>query len=39
MLPDWLERVMTRRVPLEHWSEALRRAEHDVKVVIEFRHG
>jgi len=31
----WLERLVTRRVPLEHWSEALQRQPDDVKVVIE----
>jgi threonine dehydrogenase-like Zn-dependent dehydrogenase len=32
----WLERVITRRVPLEHWNEALERQEQDVKTVIDF---
>jgi threonine dehydrogenase-like Zn-dependent dehydrogenase len=32
---DWLSRVVTRRVPLEQWSEALVRHDDDVKVVIE----
>jgi glucose 1-dehydrogenase len=30
-----LERVVTRRVPLESWPEALQRQPDDVKVVIE----
>ena len=32
---DWLERLITRRVPLERWREALTREEHDIKVVVE----
>lgn len=32
----WLERLITRRVPLERWSEALERGRHDVKVVLDF---
>ncbi len=31
----WLERLITRRVPLDRWHEALTRDEHDVKVVVE----
>jgi len=31
----WLSKLVTRRVPLEHWSEALARQPDDVKVVIE----
>jgi threonine dehydrogenase-like Zn-dependent dehydrogenase len=31
----WLQRLITRRVPLEHWQEALDRRPDDVKVVIE----
>jgi threonine dehydrogenase-like Zn-dependent dehydrogenase len=31
----WLERLITRRVPLDRWSEALTREEHDIKVVVE----
>jgi hypothetical protein len=33
---DWLTRLITRRVPLERWSEALERRRDDVKVIIEF---
>jgi glucose 1-dehydrogenase len=33
---DWLERLITRRVPLEHWDEVLERRPDDVKVTIEF---
>ncbi|HXQ19606.1 MAG TPA: glucose 1-dehydrogenase [Acidimicrobiales bacterium] len=31
----WLERLISRRVPLERWSEALERSPDDVKVVVE----
>ncbi|HXQ90906.1 MAG TPA: glucose 1-dehydrogenase [Acidimicrobiales bacterium] len=31
----WLERLVTRRVPLAQWSDALQRQPNDVKVVIE----
>jgi threonine dehydrogenase-like Zn-dependent dehydrogenase len=31
----WLERVITRRVPLESFAEALKHRDDDVKVVIE----
>lgn len=31
----WLERLITRRVPLDRWSEALAREPHDIKVVVE----
>ena len=32
---DWLSRLLTRRVPLESWAEALTRSDDDVKVVID----
>jgi threonine dehydrogenase-like Zn-dependent dehydrogenase len=32
----WLEALITRRVPLERWPEALDRRPHDVKTVIQF---
>ena len=32
--PGWLERVITRRVPLDHWQDALKRQPDDVKPVI-----
>lgn len=32
----WLERLITRRVPLDRWQEALHAQPDDVKVVIEF---
>jgi threonine dehydrogenase-like Zn-dependent dehydrogenase len=31
----WLERLITRRVPLDRWREALARDPHDIKVVVE----
>ena len=34
--PKWLGRLVSRRVPLERWSEALVRCPDDVKVVIDF---
>jgi threonine dehydrogenase-like Zn-dependent dehydrogenase len=34
--PGWLERLITRRVPVERFPEALERRPDDVKVVIEF---
>ena len=33
---SWLERLITRRVPFEHWSDALVRTRDDVKPIIEF---
>jgi threonine dehydrogenase-like Zn-dependent dehydrogenase len=32
----WLGRVITRRVPLERWSEALEHRQNDIKVIIDF---
>lgn len=32
---SWLERIITRRVPLERWEEALTRHADDVKVVVD----
>jgi threonine dehydrogenase-like Zn-dependent dehydrogenase len=32
---NWLDRLVSRRVPLDRWSEALERHADDVKVVIE----
>jgi glucose 1-dehydrogenase len=32
----WLERLITRRVPLDSWSEALERRPSDIKTVIDF---
>jgi threonine dehydrogenase-like Zn-dependent dehydrogenase len=33
----WLHGLITRRVPLERWSEALERHPDDIKTIIEFR--
>jgi threonine dehydrogenase-like Zn-dependent dehydrogenase len=33
---SWLRGLMTRRVPLERWSEALEHRPGDIKVIIEF---
>ncbi len=33
---DWLERLITRRVPVERWAEALEHRPDDVKVIIQF---
>jgi glucose 1-dehydrogenase len=33
--PAWLARLITRRVPLERWTDALERREGDVKVVVD----
>jgi hypothetical protein len=32
----WLERLVTRRVPLAQWQSTLRRRDDDIKVAIEF---
>jgi threonine dehydrogenase-like Zn-dependent dehydrogenase len=34
--PQWLNQVITRRVPLDRWSEALERRPDDVKPIITF---
>ena len=33
--PPWLERLISRRVPLDHWADALQRRPDDVKAVID----
>lgn len=33
---SWLEKMITRRVPLDNWREAFDKHEHDVKTVIDF---
>ena len=33
---DWLRQLITRRVPLARWSEALERRPDDIKVVLDF---
>ena len=35
--PDWLGRLITRRVPLESWPTALERTDDDVKIAVDFR--
>jgi threonine dehydrogenase-like Zn-dependent dehydrogenase len=32
----WLEGLITRRVPPEHWTEALEKSPTDIKTIIEF---
>ncbi|HYY80370.1 MAG TPA: theronine dehydrogenase, partial [Actinomycetes bacterium] len=32
----WLERLISRRVPLERWAEALEHQPDDIKVTIDF---
>ena len=34
--PKWLAGLITRRVPLAHWQEALERRDDDIKVVLDF---
>jgi threonine dehydrogenase-like Zn-dependent dehydrogenase len=34
--PDWLKRLLTRRVPLQRWQEAYERRQGDVKTVLMF---
>ena len=34
--PAWLARLITRRVPLKSWSDALQRRPDDIKTVIDF---
>jgi threonine dehydrogenase-like Zn-dependent dehydrogenase len=33
---SWLDRLITRQVPLDHWPEAYRPAQNDVKTVLVF---
>ena len=33
---DWLDRLISRRVPLSNWQEALEKRPGDIKVVIDF---
>jgi threonine dehydrogenase-like Zn-dependent dehydrogenase len=35
----WLERLITRRVPVGRWQEAFERQPGDVKTVIDFQNG
>ena len=32
----WLNKLITRRVPLSNWSDALKREPNDIKAIIEF---
>jgi threonine dehydrogenase-like Zn-dependent dehydrogenase len=34
---EWLGQLITRRVPIDRWAEALQSQAHDVKTVIEFK--
>jgi glucose 1-dehydrogenase len=34
--PKWLERLITRRVPLARWQDAFERRPDDIKVVLDF---
>jgi threonine dehydrogenase-like Zn-dependent dehydrogenase len=34
---SWLERVITRRVPLDHWRDAYDRRRGEIKTVMDFR--
>lgn len=34
--PEWLDGLITRRVPLSHWQEAFERRDGDIKVVLTF---
>ena len=34
---DWLGRLITRRLPLERWGEALDKGHDDIKTVVEFQ--
>ena len=33
--PSWLERLIARRVPLDHWKDALEHRPDDVKTIID----
>jgi threonine dehydrogenase-like Zn-dependent dehydrogenase len=37
--PGWLDRLITRRVPLQRYGEALQRGPQDVKVVVDVAAG
>lgn len=37
--PQWLGRLITRRVPLDRWQEAFVRQKNDVKVILDFSAG
>ena len=33
---DWLDRLITRREPVEQWTKSLERLPDDIKVVVDF---
>ena len=33
----WLERLITRRVPLRSWPDALERRPDDIKTIVDFQ--
>ena len=33
---DWLEKLITRREPLENWAQAIARHPDDIKTIIQF---
>ncbi|MDX6200049.1 MAG: glucose 1-dehydrogenase [Actinomycetota bacterium] len=35
--PTWLQRLITRRIPLDRWAESLTKNDDDVKVVIDLQ--
>jgi threonine dehydrogenase-like Zn-dependent dehydrogenase len=35
--PTWLERLITRTVPLSDWPSALAKGQDDIKVVVDLR--
>ena len=35
--PEWLDRLITRRVNLAHWPDALQKQPDDIKVVVDFK--
>jgi threonine dehydrogenase-like Zn-dependent dehydrogenase len=37
--PDWLRRLITKTVPLEGWTDALKGGGDDIKVVVDFSQG
>ncbi len=37
--PDWLRRLITKTVPLERWTDALKGGGDDIKVVVDFARG
>jgi hypothetical protein len=33
---SWLDTMITRREPVEHWTRSLQRQPDDIKVIVEF---